>query len=81
MAIDYSRLRSLTARRLIRALKQDGFHELKRRANRFFVHPDGRITTLHFHKTGQTFAPGTLKAIIERQVRWTEADLKRLGLL
>ena len=82
MAIDYSRLRSLTARRLIRALKQDGFHELKRRkANRFFVHPDGRTTTLHLHKTGQTFAPGTLKAIIERQVRWTETDLERLGLL
>ncbi len=82
MPINYSRLRSLTARRLIRALQKDGFYELRRNgATRFFAHPDGRTTAIHLHKMGQTFAPGTLKTIIERQAKWTEADLERLGLL
>ncbi|MXX37244.1 MAG: addiction module toxin, HicA family, partial [Gemmatimonadetes bacterium] len=61
MAIDYSRLRSLTARRLIRALKRDGFREYKRKgAIRLFIHPDGRTTTIHLHNMNQTFAIGTL---------------------
>ena len=82
MAIDYSRLRALRARKLIRALKKDGFYEERSRgAFRLFKHPDGRRTTLHLHNMGQTFATGTLKAIIERQVQWTETDLERLGLL
>ena len=82
MAIDYKRLRSLTARKLIRALKRDGFYEARRKgATRFFSHPDGRETTLHLHKMGQTFAIGTLKSIIERQARWSEADIERLGLM
>ena len=82
MAIDYSRLRSLRARKLIRALKQDGFYEFRRKGSlRFFAHPDGRTTTIHLHNMGQTFAVGTLKAIIEEQVQWTEADLERLRLL
>ncbi|MCE2448663.1 MAG: type II toxin-antitoxin system HicA family toxin [Candidatus Latescibacteria bacterium] len=73
MAIDYSRLRSLTARRLIRALKRDGFREYKRKgATRLFI---------HLHNMNQTFAIGTLKSIIEQQVRWGEDDLERLGLL
>lgn len=82
MSIDYSRLRSLTARRLIRALQKDRFYELRRNgATRFFAHPDGRTTTIHLHKMGQTFAPGTLKSIIERQAKWTAEDLERLGLI
>ncbi len=82
MAIDYKRLRSLTARKLVRALKRDGFYEFRRKgATRFFAHPDGRTTTIHLHNLGQTFATGTLKAIIEQQVQWREADLERLGLL
>ena len=82
MAIDYSRLRSLTARRLIRALKRDGFREYKRKGvTRLFIHLDGRSTTIHLHNMNQTFAIGTLKSIIEQQVRWDESDLKPFGLL
>ena len=82
MAIDYSRLRSLRARRLIRALKKDGFYEERSKgALRLFKHPDGRRTTIHLHNMGQTFAVGTLKAIIEEQAGWTETDLERLGIL
>lgn len=82
MAIDYNNLRSLTARKLIKALKKDGFREYKRKGvTRLFVHPDGRTTTIHLHNMNQTFAIGTLGAIIERQVQWSESALKRLGLL
>ena len=82
MAINYSRLRSLRARRLIRALKKDRFYEERSKgALRLFKHPDGRRITIHLHNMGQTFAPGTLKSIVERQAKWTEADLERLGLL
>lgn len=67
---------------MIRALKQDGFYEERSKgALRFFKHPDGRRTTIHLHNVGQTFAVGTLKAIIEEQARWTEEDLERLGIL
>jgi hypothetical protein len=31
--------------------------------------------------TAVAVTTGTLKSIIERQTRWTEDDLKRLGLL
>jgi predicted RNA binding protein YcfA (HicA-like mRNA interferase family) len=82
MAIDYSRLSSLRARRLIRALKKDRFHEERSKgALRLFKHPDGRRTTIHLHNMGQTFAVGTFKAIIAEQAKWTEADLERLGIL
>lgn len=82
MSINYKRLRSLTARKLFRALRKDGFYEERRKgATRLFKHPDGRRTTIHLHNMGQTFAIGTLKAIIEQQVEWEEADLQRLGLL
>jgi len=82
MAIDYGRLRSLTARRLIRALNRDGFREYRRKGvTRFFVHADGRMTTVHLYNMNQTFAVGTLKSIVERQAQWVQDDLERLGLL
>ena len=82
MAIDYSKLRSLTARRLIRALERDGFVLVwSKGAHRRYRHPDGRSVTVSFHRSGETFKPKTLKSMIEVQARWTEEDLKRLKLL
>jgi len=82
MAIDYSKLRGLTARKLIIALQRDGFILRRSKgATRFFRHPDGRRVTIHLHRPGQTLKIGTLKEIIENEAKWTEADLKRLGLL
>lgn len=82
MAIDYAKLRSLTARRLFKALKQDGFSLRQTKGvTHFFTHPDGRTTTIHLHNLNQTFAIGTLKSIVEKQVRWTQADLERLELV
>ena len=80
--IDYSRLRSLTARRLIRALRRDGF-DLERQtgSHQQFYHPDGRRVTVSSHRSSGTFSPRILRIMIEDQARWTEDDLRRLGLL
>jgi hypothetical protein len=37
--------------------------------------------TLSFHSSGETFRTGTLRSIIEIQARWSDLDLRRLGLL
>lgn len=82
MAINYSRLQSLTARELISALVRDGF-TLDRQvgAHQHYIHPDRRRVTVSFHRSGDTFSLKTLKRMIEDQARWTEDDLRRLGLL
>ena len=80
--IDWSRLRSLTARQPVSALIRDGF--LLRRqsgAHRHYRHSDGRRVTGSYHGSGDTFRIKTLKAMIELQARWTEDDLTRLGLI
>ena len=82
MAINYSRLRSLTARRLIRALKQDGFvFDRQTGSHQQYRHPDGRQVTVSFHRSSDTYETRILKSMIEQQAEWTETDLKRLGLL
>ena len=80
--IDYRKLRSLTARRLVRALQRDGFVlDRQRGSHQHYVHPDGRRVTVTFHRSSDTFPIGTLKRMIEAQARWTANDLKRLRLL
>lgn len=82
MTVDYSRLRSLTARHFIAALVTDGFvlHRQKG-SHRHYKHTDGRRVTVSFHHASDTFRPGTLRSMIEMQARWTGTDLERLGLL
>jgi predicted RNA binding protein YcfA (HicA-like mRNA interferase family) len=80
--IDYSKLRSITARHLITALEADGFTLNRQKgSHRHFKHPDGRRVTVSFHHASDTFRPGTLWSMIELQAQWTEEDLHRLGLL
>jgi predicted RNA binding protein YcfA (HicA-like mRNA interferase family) len=82
MSIDYSRLRSLTARELNAALLAEGFLLVRQRgSHRRLAHSDGRRVTLTFHHSSDTFPPKTLRSMIEAQARWTEADLIRLRLL
>jgi predicted RNA binding protein YcfA (HicA-like mRNA interferase family) len=82
MAIDYSKLRTLTARKLIKALERDGFQLVRVEGSHHrYRHPDGRRVTVSFHRSSDTFKFKTLKSIIEKQARWTEEDLKRLKLL
>jgi predicted RNA binding protein YcfA (HicA-like mRNA interferase family) len=80
--IDYSKLRSLTAQKLIQALIRDGFYlERKSGAHCQFFHSDNRRVTVSYHGSGDTFKQRTLKSMIEIQAQWTEEDLKRLKLL
>ena len=79
--IDYSRLRSLLARRLIRALLDDGFAFNRQRGSHHRNrHPDGRPVTVAFTRGGETVPLGTLRFIIEEQAIWDVEDLRRLGL-
>ncbi len=83
MAIDYRVLRGLTARKIINALLRDGFVlDRQAGAHQHYYHSgDHRRVTVSFHPSGQTFAPKILKAMIELQAHWSEADLRRLKLL
>ena len=79
MPLNYGRLRSLTAREIISALVRDGFaFDRGRGSHQIYYHKDGRRVTVHFHSPGDTFAPKTLRSIIETQAGWTEDDLRRL---
>jgi predicted RNA binding protein YcfA (HicA-like mRNA interferase family) len=80
MAVDYSRLKSLTARPVVNALIRDGFVlDLRTGAHRHYLHPDGRRVPSRL-TTKVRPSPKTLKAMIELQARWSEADLRRLKL-
>lgn len=73
--------RGATARRLVKALHEDGFALSRTRgSHRLYRHPDGRRVVLAFHRMSDTFPIGTLKAMIA-DAGWTDADLRRLGLI
>lgn len=81
MPIDYSQLRSLTARELISALIRDGFYFHKQRgSHQQYRHPDGRQVTVSFHHSSDTFKPKILRSMVAIQARWAEEDLERLKL-
>lgn len=74
-------LRNVPVRRLVRALERDGFvYRRAKGSQRLYRHPDGRRVVVHYHHGGDTLPIGTLKQTIEA-TRWTEEDLRRLGLL
>ena len=82
MAIEYGKLRRLTARELIGALARDGFFLYAQRgSHQRYRHSDGRRVTISFHHPSDTFPPKTLKRIIEEQACWREDDLSRFGLV
>lgn len=82
MAVNYSKIKGLTAREFIKALLQDGFFFVHQKGSHHrYHHSDGRRITIPFTRPGDSFAIGTLKSIIEKQAKWTEDDLKRLELI
>ena len=82
MTVDYSRLRSTTARQFAAALHNDGFQlQRQKGSHRHYRHPDGRRVTLTFHHSSDTFPLGTLKSMVEIQARWDDLDLRRLGMI
>lgn len=73
--------RGVTARAFIDALQQDGFQLSRTKgSHRIYRHPDGRRVVVAYHRLSDSFALGTLKAMIA-DVGWSEDDLKRLGLI
>jgi predicted RNA binding protein YcfA (HicA-like mRNA interferase family) len=71
----------LTAREFIQALHTDGFRLTRTRgSHRIYRHTDGRRLVVAYHRLGDTFPIGTLKAMIE-DIGWSEGDLRRLGLV
>ena len=75
------RLRSTPVRELISALKKDGFvlQRETKTGGRIYRHADGRMTLVHYHHGSDTLTRKTLHSVLSA-VKWTEADLKRLGL-
>jgi len=53
---------------------RDGSHQI-------YYHPDGRRVTVIFHGGSGIFRRKTLKSMVEKEARWTEADLRRLRLI
>ncbi len=82
MGLKLSKLYGLTARELTAALARDGFVlDRQRGSHQHYRHADGRRVTVSYHRPGSTFAPKTIKSMIEDQAQWSEEDLVRLGLL
>lgn len=74
-------IKNITAGKLVRALGRDGFRLARRSGARFiFVHPDGRMVAVHYHRSGQTFPLGTLRTMLQ-DAGWSIQDLKRLKLI
>ena len=51
-----------------------------RTGGRIYSDPDGRLTSIHYHSGSDTLTRKTLRSVLQA-TRWTEADLRRLGLL
>jgi predicted RNA binding protein YcfA (HicA-like mRNA interferase family) len=72
--------RGIDARTFIRALEQDGFFESRSEGSHHrYKHPDGRRVTVAYHGRSDTFVIKTLKRM--EATHWTEADIRRLGLI
>lgn len=75
------KLKNTPVRELIRALEQDGFQYTRRKGSqRVYRHYDGRRVVIHYHHAKDTLPPGTLQSFLQG-TRWSEDDLKRLGLI
>ena len=75
-------LRNAPVRELMSALERDSFilRRTTRTGGHIYTHPDGRTAVIHYHRGSDTLTRKTLQRILEG-TRWTEEDLRRLGLL
>lgn len=82
MSIDYSKIRTITVRQIIKSLQQDGFIlDRQKGSHQHFLHQDDRRVTVSFHSSNDTFPIKTLKRMTEDQAKWNEHDLKRIKLI
>jgi len=70
----------VTARQFIKALHNDGFALRRVRGSHHIYLRGARRVIVAYHRLGETFPVGTLKAMIG-DAGWTDADLARLGLI
>lgn len=72
-----SGLPNLKPRQLVRALERMGFRLLRKSkgSHRQYEHPDGRRTTVPFHK-GRDIGPGLLRKIL-RDIEVDREELQR----
>jgi predicted RNA binding protein YcfA (HicA-like mRNA interferase family) len=74
-------LRSRTAREWVRAVEHEGFRRRKTGgSHHIYQHSDGRRVLLVYHNLNDTFGSKAIRQILQ-STRWTEDDLRRLGLL
>ena len=74
-------LRIVPVREIVRALESDGFTFTERQGNqRVYRHADRRRAVIHYHRPSGTLPPYVIRALL-LGTRWTEADLRRLGLV
>jgi predicted RNA binding protein YcfA (HicA-like mRNA interferase family) len=74
-------LRNISTGRIIRALTRDGFQFTERQGSqRVYRHADGRRVVIHYHRAGDTLPPYVIRNLLIG-TRWTEEDLRRLGLI
>ena len=75
-------LRNTSVREIVRALERDGFvlRRSTRSGGHVFAHADGRMTVVHYLHGNDTLTRKTLDSVLQA-VRWTEDDLRRLGLI
>ena len=71
----------MNAREFIAALEADGFYKARTEGSHHrYKHNDGRAVTVAYHKLSDNFVIKTLHRMLEG-TRWTEDDLRRLGLI
>lgn len=74
-------LRNVAVRQIVRALERDGFQFTERQGSqRVYRHPDRRRVVIHYHRPTDTLTPYVIRSLL-LGTRWTEEDLRRLGLL
>ncbi|MBI4552191.1 MAG: type II toxin-antitoxin system HicA family toxin [Candidatus Latescibacteria bacterium] len=65
----------------MRALERDGFQFTERQGSqRVYRHPDRRRVVIHYHRPTDTLPPYVIRNLLIG-TRWTEDDLRRLGLV
>jgi predicted RNA binding protein YcfA (HicA-like mRNA interferase family) len=80
-SMEIAPLRNRTAREWVRAVEHEGFRRRKTGgSHHIYQHSDGRRVLLVYHNLNDTFGPKAIRQILQ-STRWTEDDLRRLGLL
>jgi len=75
-------LHNTPVRELVSALRRDGFvlERETRTGGRIYIHPDGRLTVVHYHHGSDTLTRRTLRSVLEATRRTLE-DIRRLRLV